>query len=165
MSDRYPNDPFTRPADVAGQGSPLPPWLADRLLKGDEQVSWVVGPYFNPPWERYVTHPLLFLAALAVGIACVMVGGATGGTEGAVVAGLVGGAVVLASVFVLGFASGYFTRLVVTNFRLLILQGYEVCHRWRIDDLPPSLIRYGMRAGRGDIPTGMNLRPTRSCRA
>jgi hypothetical protein len=146
MSDRYPNDTFTRPAEVAGQCPPLPPWLADRLLKGDEQVSWVVGPYFNPPWERYVTHPLLFLAALAVGVACVTVGGLTGGTEGAVVAGLVGGAVVLASVFVLGFASGYFTRLVVTSARLLILQGYEVVRIWGLDDLPYSLVRYRRRA-------------------
>lgn len=146
MSDRYPNDTFTRPAEVASQGSPLPPWLAERLLKGDEQVTWVVGPYFNPSWERYVTHPLVFLAALAVGIACVTVGGLTGGTEGAVLAGLAGGAVVLASIFVLGIACGYFTRLVVTSARLFILQGYEVVRIWGLNDLPYSLVRYRRRA-------------------
>jgi hypothetical protein len=89
---------------------------------------------------------LLFLAALAVGMAVVAVGGLAGGTEGAVVAALAGGAVVLASIFVLGFASGYFTRLVVTDGRLLILQGYEVVRTWGMDDLPHSLVRYRRRA-------------------
>jgi hypothetical protein len=146
MSDRHPNDTFAPPADVAGQCPPLPPWLADRLLKGDEQVTWVVGPRFNPDWERFVTHPLLFLGALAVAAACVTTGGMAGGTEGAVMAGLVGAAVVLASIFVLGFASGYFTRLVVTDARLFITQGYEVVRIWRLDDLPYSLVRYRRRA-------------------
>jgi hypothetical protein len=145
MSDRYPNDTFARPAEIAGQCPPLPPWLADRLLKGDEQITWVVGPRFNPDWERYVTHPLLFLGALAVGVACVIAGGMTGGTEGAVAAGLVGAAVVLASIFVVGFASGYFTRLVVTDARLFITQGYEVVRIWGLDDLPYSLVRYRRR--------------------
>jgi len=40
-----------------------------------------------------------------------------------------------------GIANGYFTRLVVTNYRLLILQGYEVCRSWSIHHLPRSLIR------------------------
>jgi hypothetical protein len=146
MSERFQTDTFAQPAEVAGQCPPLPPWLAGRLLKGDEQITWVVGPWFNPDWERYVTHPLLFLAALAVGMAVVAVGGVTGGTEGAVVAALAGGAVVLASVFVLGFANGYFTRLVVTDGRLLILQGYEVVRIWGLDDLPGSLLRYRRRA-------------------
>jgi hypothetical protein len=146
MSDRFHNDTFVQPSEVAGQCPPLPSWLAARLLKGDEQVTWVMGPRFNPEWERYVTHPLLFLAALAVGMACVTTGGLTGGTEGAVLAALAGGAVVLASVFVLGFASGYFTRLVVTGSRLLILQGYEVVRIWGLDDLPYSLVRYRRRA-------------------
>ncbi len=146
MSDRYPNDTFARPADVAGQCPPLPPWLADRLLKGDEQVTWVVGPRINPDWERYVAHPLLFVAALAIGIACATVGGLARGTEGAVVGGLIGWAVVLASIFVLGFASGYFTRLVVTDARLFITQGYEVVRIWGLDDLPYTLVRYRRRA-------------------
>jgi hypothetical protein len=57
------------------------------------------------------------------------------------------GGIAIASVYVLAGANGYFTRLVVTNFRVVILQGYEVCRTWNIDDLPPSLIRYDRRAG------------------
>ncbi len=146
MSDPFRTDTFARPADVASQGSPLPPWLADRLLKGDEQVTWVMGPWLNPSWERYVTHPVVVFAALAVGVACVTIGGLTGGAEAAVVAGLAGGGVVLAPIFVVGFASGYFTRLVVTDARLLILQGHEVVRTWGLDDLPYSLVRYRRRA-------------------
>jgi hypothetical protein len=58
---------------------------------------------------------------------------------------LAAAAVVLASLFVVGIFAGYFTRLVVTNFRIVIVQGYEVCRSWNIADLPPSLIRYRMR--------------------
>jgi hypothetical protein len=53
------------------------------------------------------------------------------------------GAILIGAIFVLGIFSGYFTRLVVTNSRLLIVQGYEVRHNWGIDDLPQSLLRYG----------------------
>jgi hypothetical protein len=142
MSDRFQPDTMT---ELTGQCPPLPPWLARRLLKGDERVTWVVGPWFSPSWEQYVTHPLLFLAALAVAAAFVLAGGRIGGTEGAVTAGLAGAAVVLASIFVLGFASGYFTRLVVTESRLLIVQGYELVRAWGLDDLPHSLVRYRRR--------------------
>ena len=58
------------------------------------------------------------------------------------VAALAAGMLVLGSIFVLGIANGYFTRLVVTNYRLLILQGYEVCRSWSIHRLPRSLVRY-----------------------
>jgi hypothetical protein len=146
MSDRVQPDTLAQPSAVAGQCPPLPPWLAGRLLKGDEQITWVVGPRFNPAWERYVTHPLLFLAALAVGMVFVAAGGLMAGTEGAMVAALAGGGAVLTAVFVLGFSSGYFTRLVVTNSRLLILQGYEVVRTWGMNDLPFSLVRYRRRA-------------------
>jgi hypothetical protein len=56
--------------------------------------------------------------------------------------GMAGGGLVLASIFVLGIFSGYFTRLVVTNHRLAILQGYEICRTWNINDLPRSMLRY-----------------------
>ena len=46
---------------------------------------------------------------------------------------------------VLGLCCGYFTRLVATNHRLVILQGYEMCRTWGMDDLPPSLIRHDRR--------------------
>jgi hypothetical protein len=64
---------------------------------------------------------------------------------------LAAGGVVLGSIFVLGIFSGYFTRLVVTNFRLIILQGREVCRSWSMDDLPHSLIRF--RLSRGGQPS------------
>ena len=54
------------------------------------------------------------------------------------------------SVFVLGIANAHFTRLVVTNLRLIIVQGYAVCRSWNMDELPLSLIRFGMhRDGEG----------------
>ena len=46
------------------------------------------------------------------------------------------------TIFVLGIASGYFTRLVVTNFRIVCLQGHEICRSWNIDQLPPSLVHH-----------------------
>jgi hypothetical protein len=137
--------PTSQPTDVAGQFPPLPGWLADRFLRGDEKVNWVVGPKFNPSWERFVTHPALFLVALALGALFVAAGWLIGGGPGAGLAVLAAGGIVLASIFVLGIFSGYFTRLVVTDARLLILQGYEVCSSWGIDQLPHSLVRYRMR--------------------
>src|SRR5262245_37585947 len=127
------------------QHPPLPVWLARRLLRGGEEVALVRGPRWNPSSERYLTHPLLFLLALALGASwwgmARLVGGA--GSPFEAIASLAAGLLVVASIFVLGVASGYFTRLVVTNYRLVILQGYEVCRSWGLDDLPPSLIRYG----------------------
>jgi hypothetical protein len=123
--------------------------LQRRLIRRDEHITWVRGPHYNPSWERYLTHPGLFLAALAVGAACVGLGRLAGGTWGAmpVLPALVGGLIAVGSVFVLAFSNAYFTRLVVTDSRLLILQGYEVCKSWGINDLPRSLIRYTMPAG------------------
>ncbi len=151
MSDRFHTDAFdARPPDlhehpdVARPLTPLPSWLARRLLREDEQVAWVRGPRFNPSWERYVTHPLLFFAALAVGAFCVAVASLLDEFWPAVMLPtfLFAGALVLASIMVLGLCCGYFTRLVATNHRLVILQGYETCRTWGMDDLPPSLIRH-----------------------
>jgi hypothetical protein len=36
---------------------------------------------------------------------------------------------------------------VVTNYRIAIMQGYEVVRSWRLDDLPRSLICYTMQGG------------------
>jgi hypothetical protein len=60
---------------------------------------------------------------------------------------------VVGSIFVLGISSGYFTRLIVTDRRLLIVQGYEVRRRWSIDDLPLSLIRYRRLGGQESTRT------------
>ncbi|MCI0460112.1 MAG: hypothetical protein L0Z62_24435 [Gemmataceae bacterium] len=140
------NPPLDPRPDLSWQYQPLPPWLARRLLRADETVTWVRGPRWNPSWERYITHPGLFLLALLAGAACVAGGRLYGGSWSAmpVAPAVVAGALVIGSIYVLAIANAYFTRLVVTNFRLLILQGYEVCRSWGIDELPRSLTHYGM---------------------
>ncbi len=145
MSDHIRADPPEPLPDLTWQYQPLPPWLARRLLRAGEAVTWVRGPRFNPSWERYVTHPGLFLLALAVGAACVAGGRLYAGSWSAmpVAPAVVAGALVIGSIYVLAIANAYFTRLVVTNFRLVILQGYEVCRSWGLDELPRSLLRYG----------------------
>jgi hypothetical protein len=62
------------------------------------------------------------------------------------------GLIVIATIIVLGIANGYFTRLVVTNFRLVILQGYEIVRSWKMNDLPRSLLRYARRDGEDQRP-------------
>jgi hypothetical protein len=156
MDDRFQTDAFDkRTPDVSVRFPPLPPWLANRLLHADERIAWVYGPWFNPSWERYVTHPALFLVALGVSVACV------GGTwllsgswaEEIMLAAAAGAGIVLVSIFVLGIASGYFTRLVVTNRRIIILQGHEVCRSWGLNELPYSLIRYSRLEDDVGLPT------------
>jgi hypothetical protein len=130
--------------DVALHFPPLPAWLAKRSLRPGERITWVYGPWSHPSWERYITHPVLFLIALVLGSMCLGLGWllAEVWSEALLVAALAAGASVLGSIFVLGISSGYFTRLVVTNSRIMILQGYEMCRSWRLDELPASLIRY-----------------------
>jgi hypothetical protein len=134
-------------ATVRRRCTALPAWLARRLLRADEMVTWVRGPRANPWWERYATHPALFLLALTAGAGCVGIAWLIGGSWSQMPLALVlaGIGIVLGSVYVLAIANTYFTRLVVTNLRLVILQGYEVCRGWSIDALPRSLIRYGRR--------------------
>jgi hypothetical protein len=155
MSEQFPEDERDqRAADVSEQFQPLPGWLADRLLRPEEKVVWVRGPSFQPFCERFVTHPGLFFLALAIGL---LVGGggvmlAQGGEP--LIAGfsvLCAVALILISILVLGIACGYFTRLVVTNYRLVVTQGYEVCRSWGIDDLPRSMLHY--RDGEAWRPT------------
>jgi hypothetical protein len=159
MSDRYQSDAFDtqqpdfprdhRPHDVPRRREhpPLPAFLARCWLRPDEQVTWVVGPRFNPPWEQYVTHPALAGVAVVVGVLCVLTGRMTVGSwsELPVWPPVVAGALFFASIVVLGVCCGYFTRLVVTNQRLLLTQGREIYRKWNIDDLPRSLLRYGRR--------------------
>ena len=164
MTDRYATDPFdAQPPDYPDDDRPrpprrhppLPPWLARKLLRRDEQIVWVAGPRFNPSWEKYVTHPLLFVAALGLGALGVGLGWLLNGAAPALLPiGAVAAFVLFfGSIIVLGLANGYFTRLVATNFRLLMLQGYEVYRRWNIDDLPRSLVRYRRMAGGESAPT------------
>src|SRR5438552_646835 len=122
MSDS--TDRFSREVpSVARAFPPLPWWLADRLLEPNETVDRVFGPRFNPPWERQITHPALFLVGLAVGGVFLAAGALIGGGPEVTMASILSaGAVFVGSVFVLGLSNGYFTRLVVTNSRILILQ-------------------------------------------
>jgi hypothetical protein len=122
----------------------LPVWLARRSLARDERVTAVYGPSFSPSWERYVTHPGLFLLALVLGAVAVGMGSllAAQSPDALALGGIVAGGLFFGSVFVLGISCGYFTRLVITNFRIFVVQGYEVCKSWDIDFLPRSLLRY-----------------------
>jgi hypothetical protein len=149
MSDAFDPDPLHQPLPNFARGPLLPPWLARRLLRPDETVLWVRGPRHSPGAERFLTHPALCLAALL--LAAAIIGLARSGVPSwsliSPVALVTAVVLVLGSVFVLGIANAYFTRLVVTNFRLVILQGYERRRSWSIDDLPPRLVRYDLRAG------------------
>jgi hypothetical protein len=159
MSDRFQTDVSDRQGrDVSRTFTPLPAWLAARVLRAGETVTWVYGPRFSPWCERYLTHPALFLVGLALGAVCLGVGVqmARAPDEFPLLPAVAAGGFVLGPIFVLAIASGYFTRLVVTNHRLVILQGREVCRSWRIDDLPLSLIRYG-RTGAGAESRAVDL--------
>jgi hypothetical protein len=152
MSEQFQSKPFdATPADLTLPDISLPPpvlpsWL-ERRFPMHEQITWVRGPRSNPSWERYVTHPVLFVVALALAAVCLGAGWLIGGSWSAmpVLVAVAAGVIVVGSIFVLAIFAGYFTRLVVTNLRVVILQGYEVCRSWKIDDLPRSLIHYRLR--------------------
>ena len=75
MHNPFQRDPYgTEDAEAAEPFTPLPAWLADRLLRPDEKVAWVRGPRFTPSWERYATHPALILLTLALGAVGVVLG-------------------------------------------------------------------------------------------
>jgi hypothetical protein len=152
MSDQFERDYSVPPPlpNVSLKHAPLPWWLARRWLHKDEQCIWVRGPRFHPSWERYVTHPALILVTLALAGAVVAIGRLTSPSWDKMPAWvfLVAGGIFIATVYVMALASGYFTRLVVTNLRIFILQGYELCRSWDMDNLPRSMIRYGMWEGR-----------------
>jgi hypothetical protein len=159
MSDEFQTARFDPPpAEISLPYRPLPPWLARRLLRPEEQVTWVRGPRWNPWWERYATHPVLFLAALAIGAACVAVARLRAGSWSDMhpAPAVVAVALFFGSIYVLAIANAYFTRLVVTDRRIVILQGHEVCRTWRLDRLPRSLIRYGKKAD-GTVSRSVDL--------
>lgn len=145
--DRSDAGPSPSPlADILRPYPSLPAWLSQRLLRGGERVTWVLGPWLCPWWERYVTHPLLVPAALALAVVFLAAGFLGGDPTSLSPAPFVGAAMLgFGSIIVLALFSGYFTRLVVTDRRLFILQGYELCRQWSIDSLPPSLVRFSRR--------------------
>jgi hypothetical protein len=156
MSEHYQTERTDRPVpDVSWAGPALPDWLRERHLDHNEKVAWVYGPASNPSWERYVTHPALLLYTLAVGL--VVVAGATlargSWTEGVTVVAFLCFLLVIASIFVLAVFNGHFTRLVVTDRRLMILQGYEIVSSWKMNELPATLLRYTRRDGERASPS------------
>ncbi len=148
--------PDAEAPSVIGTSSPLPPWVARKILRPDETVSWVRGPRLNPSWERYVTHPGLILFPLFLGAVALCASATTTGPAGVFPAIIFTVAIALPFIFVLGISAGYFTRLVVTDLRVVIVQGYELCWDCDIDYLPPSLIRYDPRRG-GKASRSVNL--------
>jgi hypothetical protein len=129
-------------ADISLRTSALPSWLARRLLRANEEITWVTGPSYSPSWERKVTHPALFVDAMILGGVSV----AAGYLLGALPIGVFAAAgLLLGSIFVLGIANGHFTRVVVTNQRLVVMQGCEVVRAWTMEKLPQSLVRFTRR--------------------
>lgn len=157
--DRLHADASDPPPSIVRSQPTLPDWLARRVLRPGEQVTWVRGPLRNPAWEAFATHPALALVALAAGAAACwalrLLVGSWADVPPPVILGAAG--LVVASVLVLGISAAYFTRLVVTDGRVLILQGYEVCRSWGLDDLPPSLIQYGRRGLEDDNRRAVDL--------
>jgi hypothetical protein len=146
MSDHIKSERHNVPApDVTLSYPPLPPWLARHLLRPGEEIVLVRGPLFSPWWERYLTHPVLFLHALALGALFVGLGWLMSRSTVPVPAIVAAALLFFGSIFVLGFTAGYFTRLVVTSARIVVLQGWEIRRSWGLDDLPFSLIRYDPR--------------------
>ncbi len=143
MPARYHNDQHDfRAPQYIERLQPLPHWLANRLLRSGERVEWVRGPWFNPSWERYITHPALVFFPL--GLVEVGIGLGRSLVEDFTWAYVMFAVLLFVlTVIVLGIANGYFTRLVITNSRLVILQGYEIVRVWSIDHLPPALLHYG----------------------
>jgi hypothetical protein len=157
MTDHFDPDSHTVRTDSTGSptsstedGPSLPVWLSRRLLRAGETVTWVRGPRYNPSWERYITHPALLLVPALPGVVVMGIAAQVGGAPAALAVAAVTFALVLPLLFVVGFSAGYFTRLVVTDFRLLIVQGYELCWDCGVDYLPPSLVRYDRRHGEKD---------------
>jgi hypothetical protein len=153
MSDEFRTEiSLPSPPSVALGFPPLPAWLARlHFPRANETITWVYGPRFSPSWERYVTNPVLFLIAFFIASACIGIArwqvDSWERIPPAPVA--VGIALVLGNVYVLGIFCGYFTRMVVTNRRIVILQGREVARSWSTRDLPRSLLRY-QRGERGE---------------
>src|SRR5215813_2530904 len=111
MSDRFQTNP---PDDLLSKlvrsHPPLPPWLGRRLLRADEEVTWVRGPRRSPEWERYVTHPALVLPGLLLAAVCLWTGRLEAGSwsELSSLLAVAAGVLVLGPIIVLGISAGYF---------------------------------------------------------
>jgi hypothetical protein len=131
-------------------GPPLPQWLGSLFLRPQETVTMVRGPRWSPSIEPFLTHPLTIVVALVIGAGLVWLALLIQ-HPAPFFSGLGLG---LGTLFVVGFSAGHFTRLVVTNQRLFIVQGREMVRQWRADQLPHHLRRYERRDdGREEAPT------------
>src|SRR5262249_22002948 len=137
MSEHIQGERHDVPApDVTLKYPPLPAWLARHLLRPGEDIVLVRGPRFSPWGGRHLTHPVLFLYAVALGALFLVLGWLISSPTLPVAAIVAAALLFFGSIFVLGFTAGYFTRLVVTSARIVILQGWEVRRSWGLDDLP-----------------------------
>jgi len=142
MTERFHDRP-PEPAVPVAPSLPLPEWLARRILEPGETIALVRGPTGKWWLEPYLTHPLASLAGAIPAAVAITVGRmiVPSWRDLPPAAGIVAVLFVFASVFVVGLLAGYFTRLVVTDRRLLILQGREIWSSRGIDELPPFLVR------------------------
>jgi hypothetical protein len=152
MSDRFHDQrpepteqaetPTGTPTAAAAAKQGLPAWLARRVLMPGETVALVRGPKTSP-LEPYLTHPALFLAALVPASISLAVGRALVNSwkELPPFAGVIAILLVFGTIIFLASMAGYFTRLVITDRRLIVLQGREVYRSRNIKDLPPFLLR------------------------
>jgi len=149
VSDLYQPEPHEQPEPRSLRaGPPLPEWLAKALLEPDEKPEWVRGPNYAPPWERALTHPLAFLVALPPAVILVTVGRLLADDWRTLhpAFGVSAILVLIGSILVIAFMTAYYTRLVVTERRLLIIQGQSAIRSWGMGDLPPSLLHFGRQA-------------------
>jgi hypothetical protein len=151
MSDQVQPKPLDGRSLIVRLQHHLPRYIARGLLRPGEEVTFVRGPRWNPKWECYMTHPAMLLFPAAIGgcwwLAARKLADADSPLQ--VLAPATMFILLLVCLFALGIANGYFTRLVVTNFRMVILQGCEVCRGWDINRLPKSLLRYGLPGADG----------------
>lgn len=154
--DGYDRDDGDR--EVGSKGPPLPGHLARRLLRSDEEVVSVNGPRWSPSWEPFLTHPLVVLVGIALAVGAVALGGMVLGWDNLAMGGV--GVFALLSSFgsliLVAFMAGWFTRLVITNQRVMIVQGYEVRKTWGLDELPRSLVRQRRNAD-GELTKTVDL--------
>src|SRR5438105_12790131 len=111
MSEQSQNQPPHEKTNELSLPAPrLPRWLTRRMLTEDEHLVSVYGPKYNPGWERYVTHPLLFLVTAIISATWVVVALVrAGGPENLpAVAGIGALALVVAAIVILGVSCGYF---------------------------------------------------------
>ena len=140
---RRPPRPLRRPAAHAPSTAATCPagWLGG-CCAPTRRSSRCAG-RARPAWEPFLTHPAGFLVGIVAGAVIFVVGGIAVNWNGTLMTVPGGLAVVgvFGSLIVVAAMAGYFTRLVITNQRVMIVQGYEIRETWRLEDLPRSLVR------------------------